>query len=145
MALAVKNFEFQQEMLSSAVEGCVNKEEINVIDKQIKKCATKEQLREMKEDISSFVEKTEFAILQHDNAEVKRDLERIMKKDEIITRFNLLNDSIHQKLSERPTITTMKKLLDAFESKIDGIRDQNQYFMDVTEQLVEDQNKELKS
>ena len=72
-------------------------------------------------------------------------MDRIMKKDEIITRFNLLNDNIHQKLAERPTINTIKTLLDAFESKLDAIKDQNQYFMDVTETLLEDQNKELKS
>ena len=46
---------------------------------------------------------------------------RLMKKEEVITRLNLLNDNMQTKLADRPTIGYMKKLLEAFESKLSAV------------------------
>ena len=44
-----------------------------------------------------------------------------MTKEETITRFNLLNDSLSKKLAERPTIGYFKKIVAAIDSKVDSM------------------------
>ena len=44
-----------------------------------------------------------------------------MPKDEIITRLNYLNDSISQKLADRPTIEYFKKAIAAIDTTIDEL------------------------
>ena len=41
--------------------------------------------------MAEFVEKQDFQVLKHENDEVRKDLEKVMKRDEVLTRFNLLN------------------------------------------------------
>lgn len=43
-----------------------------------------------------------------------------MPKEEIITRFNLLNGNITQQLADRPTIGYFKKVIAASDSKIEA-------------------------
>ena len=87
----VVGFGFEIESLSATVHGCIQKEEIEVIHKYINQCATKLQFKELKSEMAEFVEKQDFQVLKHENDEVRKDLEKVMKRDEVLTRFNLLN------------------------------------------------------
>ena len=68
--------------------------------------------------MAEFVEKQDFHVLKAENDEVKRELEKLMKRDEVLTRFNLLNQNIKEQLADKPSIGYVKKVFDAYEIKI---------------------------
>ena len=68
-----------------------------------------------------------------------------MPKEEIITRFNMLHDSISEQLNQRPTKVNLKKIMDETEKKIDKVAQENESQVKKVEQIQTDMNQELKT
>jgi hypothetical protein len=48
---------------------------------------------------------------------MKKDIGKFCSKDEFLTRFNAFNSDINSKLSERPTTSYFKKILNSYDDK----------------------------
>ena len=77
----------------------------------------------MKDKIDDFIGREEFAILKHESDQNLKNVNKLITKDEVIARFNLLNDSISKTLAASPTIGYFKKVVSAVDKKIDAMDD----------------------
>ena len=68
-----------------------------------------------------------------------------MPKDEVITRLNFLNDSISQKLADRPTLEYFQKAMAAQDDKIDALSQEYESQVSAVERIQNDMNQELKN
>jgi hypothetical protein len=50
---------------------------------------------------------------------IKKDLGRLCSKEELMTRLNVFNSDVNTKLQDRPTINYFKKVLSAYDQKIE--------------------------
>ena len=48
---------------------------------------------------------------------------QLMRKDEIIKRFNILNDNFVKNLADKANIDFVKKIIDSTDNKFDAISD----------------------
>jgi len=51
--------------------------------------------------------------------QIKRHFNKLILKEEFMTRLNVMNSDINVKLTERPTITYFKKALHTYDDKIE--------------------------
>ena len=109
--------------LTVQVENCPTLEQYNKVEDKFKKFVTKDVFQQMKEQIDEFVGREEFAVLKHETDQNYKNYSKLMTKEETITRFNLLNDSLSKKLAERPTIGYFKKIIAAIDNKIDAMEE----------------------
>ena len=69
-----KGFGFELQTLSATVHGCIQKEELEVLNNKFVLYATKHQFQELREQIKEFVEKAEFQIMKHENEGIREEL-----------------------------------------------------------------------
>ena len=65
----------------------------------------------MKTDIDDLIQKEEFYPLCQAVDYLKKDLGRLITKEEVMTRMGVLSSDVNVKLQERPTIAYFKKVL----------------------------------
>ena len=71
--------------------------------------------------IDDFVMREEFTILENQIVDTNKNLGNCMPREEIITRLNLVNDSLSEQLFQRPTKVNLKKLLQETDEKIEKV------------------------
>ena len=67
-----------------------------------------------------FIKKDQFNQVTDELGFLKQDLGRLCTKDELMTRLNVFISDANAKLHDRPTIAYFKKLLAAYDSKIEN-------------------------
>jgi hypothetical protein len=77
------------------------------------------QVKDIKDDIKDFVKSEEFNNVAREVEYLKKDLSKLCTKEELITRLNVFNSDVNVKLQERPTISYLKKVLSAYDVKIE--------------------------
>lgn len=97
----------------------------------------------MKDQISDFVGKEEFFMLQAKTDTNTKSMGRLMSKDEIVHRLNLLNDNMMQHLSETVTIEYLKEVMEASDAKIDVFIEQYESQLDDFKKLYSKIDKEV--
>ena len=70
-----------------------------------------QRLTDIQEDICDFVKKEEYNIIAREMDYLKKDMSKLVSKEEIMTRLNVFNSDINTKMMDRPTITYFKKVL----------------------------------
>ena len=131
--------------LSVQVENCPTLEQYTEIENRFRKYVTHDVFMSLQDKITDFIGREEFAVLKHESDQTLKNVNKLITKEEVITRFNLLNDSISKKLADRPTIGYFKKVIAAIDKKIDAMDDTVQYQIELAEQTTDDFGKELKS
>jgi hypothetical protein len=76
-------------------------------------------LREMQDDVGDFIKRDDFNIMARELEYFKKEVGRLCSKDELMTRLNVFNSEVNVKLHDRPTISYFKKVLQAYDSKIE--------------------------
>jgi hypothetical protein len=89
------------------------------MNKKIAECAPMSVIKNIQEDISDFIKKEEFNIWARDMDFLRKDLGKLCSKEELMTRLNVFNSDVNIKLHDRPTIAYFKKVLSAYDSKIE--------------------------
>jgi len=79
--------------------------------------------KDLKDDIKDFVLMDEFLIVQQDMQNIGKDVARFCTKDEMMTRLNVFNSDFNTKMHDRPTINYFKKILGAYDKKIEGFNE----------------------
>ena len=77
-------------------------------------------IKGIQEDMNEAIKKEQFDIIMADIEFLKKDLGKLCTKEELVTRLNVFNSDINTKLSDRPTIIYFKKVLSAYDTKIDS-------------------------
>jgi hypothetical protein len=54
---------------------------------------------------------------------ILKDASRYCTKEEIMTRLNVFNSDVNTKMHDRPTISYFKKILAAYDKKIEGFNE----------------------
>ena len=70
----------------------------------MQKYATKDQLMGVDGKIEDILPRQEFEILKSEFYDTKKNLNTFMTKDEVVKRFNHLNDSITKKLDDKTNL-----------------------------------------
>ena len=54
---------------------------------------------------------------------LKKDFGKLINKEEFMTRLNVFNSEVNSKLADRPTTSYFKKVLSAYDQKIESFND----------------------
>lgn len=65
------------------------------------------------------IKREDFDIVSRELDNLKKDTSRLCTKDELITRLSVFNSDVNTKLHDRPTISYFKKVLGAYDTKIE--------------------------
>ena len=74
----------------------------------------------IRDDLGDIIKKEEFDVLSREMSFLKKDLGKLISKEELMTRLNVFNSDVNAKLNERPTILYFKKALGTYDLKIDS-------------------------
>lgn len=101
------------------MENYANRSELEKLANQMQNYAPLQHLQNLKDDISDIVKKEDFNIMTRDLDYLKKDLGKLCSKEELMTRLNVFNSDVNTKLHDRPTINYFKKVLSAYDQKIE--------------------------
>ena len=110
-------------------------EDLNI---RLEKYAFKEYVDEMRQDFANLAKKEDFAYIADEIDNFKREQGRLCSRDELMIRINVIMTEFNAKLSDRPTIGYMKKLLNAFDEKIVSLNEQLKLHIDLMEHTQKD-------
>ena len=100
-------------------------------------------MKDLQGDLGDVVKKDEYSIAMKELEYLKKDCDRLISKDEFMTRFQTFNSDMNQKLQERPTISYFKKVLGAYDVKIENFGKTLDEQMEKLEVTQADQDKEI--
>lgn len=75
--------------------------------------------RDLRDDIKDFVPIEDFLVIQKEISNMSKDVGRYCSKEEMMTRLNVFNSDVNTKMHDRPTIAYFKKILAAYDKKIE--------------------------
>ena len=101
------------------LEGTAKLQDIDDLSKRLQDYAPIHMLKDVQDDLSELIRKEEFNIVARELDYLKKDLGRLCSKEELMTRLNVFNSEVNIKLHDRPTISYFKKVLAAYDSKIE--------------------------
>jgi hypothetical protein len=52
---------------------------------------------------------------------MRKEFSKLALKDEMMERFRILNEDVNRKIEERPTVEYIKRVLTAYEERMDDI------------------------
>lgn len=142
----MRNVGYEVEVLKMNMETVVKKRDLDQVYHKMQDYAPLKMIKDMQEDIGDFVNREEFNITLREIDFVKRDLGQLCSKEELMTRLNVFNSEVNIKLHDRPTISYFKKVLHAYDAKIDQVNDtlkENLQKLDVTQAHQDDEIAQL--
>lgn len=74
----------------------------------------------LNDEMKEMLPRAEFAMVQREIDHVQKEMSLCVKKEELLTRLNVFNQDLNQKIQDRPTINYFKKVLAAHDEKIDS-------------------------
>ena len=86
------------------MEHLATKAELDTIERGLMSYAPLQILNDLRDDIADFVKKEDYNIIAREMDYVKKDLAKLVSKEEIMTRLNVFNSDINTKMMDRPTI-----------------------------------------
>ena len=101
------------------MENCATKIDLSKMSDKMSEYATAAHLKALSDDIGNMIKLEDFNILSRDIDRFKRDMGRLCTKEELMTRLNVFNSDVNTKLHDRPTISYFKKVLSAYDQKIE--------------------------
>ena len=104
---------------------------------------TVEDFKNFQADFSEFVKREELNILAREVEYFGKHLDRACSKDELMTRLAVFSTDVGAKLEARPTIEYVRKVLSAYDQKMDGIEQALQAQMSRLDDEHEAQNTEI--
>lgn len=99
------------------LDNCAKNEEIENIYKKLNDYAQNYVIDDIKDSVRNLVNKEEISIVQSDIGYMKKDIGWFCSKDEFLSRFNAFNSEINSKMSDRPTTSYFKKILNSYDDK----------------------------
>ena len=100
-------------------ENLAKKIDVDKLENRFIDYAPMHLMKDLQEDLTGVVKKEEFDIAMRELEFLKKDCDRLISKDEFLTRLHTVNSDINTKLQERPTTNYFKKVLSAYDIKID--------------------------
>lgn len=97
----------------------------------------------MKDDMGDTIKKEDFNIVSRDLDYLKKDLGKLCSKEELMTRLNVFNSDVNTKLHDRPTINYFKKVLSAYDQKIEQFNSALNEQMEKLDTTQADQDREI--
>ena len=73
----------------------------------------------MADDIGDMARKDDLEKIKRELDFIKKDFDSMCTKEEMIKRLNVFNSDVNTKLMDRPTISYFKKVLSAYDVKIE--------------------------
>ena len=134
---------FEIEVMKMNSEGYAKKVDVDKLDRRFMEYAPLSMVKDFQEDLTDVVKKDEFGIAMRELEYLKKDCARLCSKEEFLTRLNTVNSDINSKLQERPTISYFKKVLSAYDTKIDNFSAALEEQMEKLDRTQADQDKEI--
>jgi hypothetical protein len=69
--------------------------------------------------VKNFIKREEFNIMARELDYFKKEVGRLCTREELMTRLNVFNSELNEKLHDRPTISYFKKVLSVYDTKIE--------------------------
>ena len=98
-------------------------EEVEAIYKKLNDYAQVYIVRDIQESFLDMVKKEEVNVLAGEIEYLKKDHGKLINKEEFMTRLNVFNSEVNSKLADRPTTSYFKKVLSAYDQKIESFND----------------------
>ena len=98
-------------------------EDIEAIYKKLNEYAQAYVVRDIQDSFGDVIKKEEFNVVYGDIEYLKKDLGKLISKEEFMTRLNVFNSEVNSKLADRPTTSYFKKVLSAYDEKIENFND----------------------
>lgn len=124
-------------------DSMINRNDLDEVNNRFKEFTPMQLYRDLKEDISDFVKKEDVNILSRDMEFVQKDIGRLCTKEELMTRLNVFNADVNAKMQDRPTIGYFKKILGAYDRKIEYFNEALNEQMDKLDQTQADLDREI--
>ena len=115
----LRNLGYEIEVMKLNLDGACTKTELAELEKKFAEFTPLWLFKELQEDHDDLVGKAEFNLISQDIEYLRKDLGRLCTKDEVMTRLNVFSVDVNAKLVDRPTIAYFKKLLSAYDTKIE--------------------------
>ena len=80
------------------IENCSKKSDIEDINKKIRDCAPLYLLKELADNFKSTVSKEDLNLTSREISYLKKDIGKLINKEEFIVRLNVLNSEMNTKL-----------------------------------------------
>jgi hypothetical protein len=78
------------------------------------------KFNDVRDEVNNRARKEDVTVLQREMITMRKSFENMCTKEEMITRLNVFNSDLNTKLQDRPTMTYFKKVLGAYDSKIES-------------------------
>jgi hypothetical protein len=98
-------------------------EDVEAIYKKLNDYAQTYVIRDLQDSLGDVIKKEEFNVVYGDIEYLKKDLGKLISKEEFMTRLNVFNSEVNSKLADRPTTSYFKKVLSAYDEKIETFND----------------------
>ena len=130
-------------VMKLSCDSMINRNDLDEVNNRFKEYTPMQLYRDLKEDISDFVKKEDVNILTRDMEFVQKDIGRLCTKEELMTRLNVFNADVNAKMQDRPTIGYFKKILGAYDRKIEYFNEALNEQMDKLDQTQADLDREI--
>ena len=101
------------------MDNFAGKSDVDKLARTLSEYAPLFHVKELRNDIQDFVKRDDFNIVARELEYVKKDLGKLCSKEEMMTRLTVFNSEVNTKLMDRPTIVYFKKVLQAYDQKIE--------------------------
>lgn len=86
------------EIIKTGLENSMSKDDMDRIIKMIDQCAKVDVVKEINQELLDFIRGEQFLILETDIKNLKKDCDRLLSKDEMTSRINILFTDLNEKL-----------------------------------------------
>jgi hypothetical protein len=136
---------YEVELLNLQMETTAKMQDIEKLQNKFSEYTPLSTTRFVQDDLREVIKKEDFDILAREQDNLKKDLGRLCSKEELVNRLNIFNNDVNVKLQERPTNSSIKKVLGTYDIKIDHISYVLNEAVEKLDRTQADQDKEIGS
>lgn len=116
---AVRKMGYEVELLNLQMDTTAKMADIEKLQSKFNEYTPLSTMRFIQDDLSDIIKKEDFDIVAREIEAIKKDTGRYCSKEELVNRLGIFNQDVNTKLHDRPTISYFKKVLGAYDTKIE--------------------------
>lgn len=129
--------------MSLELENKAARQEVEALEEKLKGLAPRHLLGELREDLQRTVKEEDIRILQAEVENVKTGFDQVILKKELRDRLEAFSQDVNQRVSDRPTMNYLKRILQQQDEKVEKINAGLSESIDFQLQEIQENGKEL--
>lgn len=143
METSLKNLVDESALMSLELENKAARQDLELFEEKLKGFAPKHALNEMKDDLDRMVKEEDIRILSDEVKKVRTGFDQVILKKELRDRLEAFSKDVNERISDRPTMNYLKRTLQQQDEKLEKFNASLTESMEFQLQEIQDNGKEM--